>query len=527
MAALEGGPEAEAEEAEEEGQLEASDLGREVVDAGEEGTGELADVAERVGGDGLDVLVDEVFVALVGVGEVGAIGLGLEEGFFGDATVGEVGAASEDFGGVEGEREAVVDDFLSGDPGADGEGGAEGVAEADEEGAPAGDAAGEGEGDDDEEVEGEGEEGDAGGEGGDAVDEAGEEGPARGKDPGGEPGREQGKDGEHVAAVFGDESVDVVEVGGGSDGADGEDEAQPAGVEEATDAVDAGDGEGEADGVEALGESEFDAEEGEEGGEEGGVEGALILEAAFEALAFGETDGHGVPSGGVAFGDAFDHEGVVGEVAVGVEAGEDGDEGEAEDEGLATPAGGGAITAEEAVGGEVEGLGMSSAESVVEEELTEEEGAKEPADAGFELGGGGNGVADGGVGEIGGLYGDEVDAAVDPMEPAWAEFFEVAIGDGLVDPAVVILEELSAARHEGGAVVLGELPAAVGGEGLNAIWIEFVAGGEADAVKLLAKSEDAEKYGDAEADGDAVGQKSMPTLGSWICFLGIQYVQFP
>jgi hypothetical protein len=108
------------------------------------------------------------------------------------------------------------------------------------------------------------------------------------------------------------------------------------------------------------------------------------------------------------------------------------------------------------------------------------------------------------------------------MEPARAEFFEVAIGDGLVDPEFVVLEEFGTARHEGGAVVLGELPAAVGGEGLNAIWIEFVAGGEADAVKLLAKSEDAEKYGDAEADGDAVRQKSMPTWGSWVCFLGIQ-----
>lgn len=324
LAALEGGPEAEAEEAEEEGQLEASDLGGEVVDAGEEGAAELAEVTERVGGDGLEVLVDEVFVALVGVGEVGALGLGLEEGFFGEAAVGEVGAASEDFGGVEGESEAVIDDFLSGDPWADGEGGAEGVEEADEEGSPPGDAPGDGEGDDDEEVEGKGEEGDAGGEGSEAVDEAGEEGPAGGKDPGGQPGGEQGEQGEHVAAVFGDDGVDVVEVGGGGDGADGEYEAQPAGVEEATDAVDAGDGEGEADGVEALGKREFDAEEGEEGGEEGGVEGALILEAAFESLAFSETDGHGEPSGGITFRDAFDHEGVVGEVAVGVEAGEDG-----------------------------------------------------------------------------------------------------------------------------------------------------------------------------------------------------------
>jgi hypothetical protein len=84
------------------------------------------------------------------------------------------------------------------------------------------------------------------------------------------------------------------------------------------------------------------------------------------------------------------------------------------------------------------------------------------------------------------------------------------------------LEEFGAARHEGGAVVLGELPAAVGGEGLDAIRFEAVLGGEADAVKLLAKSEDAEEYGDAEADGDAVGQKSMPTWGSWVCFLGIQ-----
>ena len=129
---------------------------------------------------------------------------------------------------------------------------------------------------------------------------------------------------------------------------------------------------------------------------------------------------------------------------------------------------------------------------------------------------------DGGVGWIGGLFGDEVDAAVDPVEPAGAEFFEVAIGDGLIDPAVVVLEEFGAARHEGGAVVLGELPAAVGGEGLDAIRFEAVLGGEADAVKLLAKSEDAEEYGDAEADGDAVGQKSMPTWGSWVCFLGIQ-----
>jgi hypothetical protein len=59
--------------------------------------------------------------------------------------------------------------------------------------------------------------------------------------------------------------------------------------------------------------------------------------------------------------------------------------------------------------------------------------------------------------------------------------------------------------------VLGELPATVGGEGLDAIRFEVMFGGEADAVKLLAKSEDAEEYGDAEADGDAVGQKSMPT----------------
>jgi hypothetical protein len=69
--------------------------------------------------------------------------------------------------------------------------------------------------------------------------------------------------------------------------------------------------------------------------------------------------------------------------------------------------------------------------------------------------------------------------------------------------------------------VFGELPAAVGGEGLDAIGIEFVAGGEADAVKLLAKSEDAEKYGDAEADGDAVGQEIVPTWGSWKVSLGI------
>ena len=141
--------------------MEAAVVEGKEVGAGPKGEGDLFDVADGVVGDVLAEDGHEGVITGLGGGEIEAGGGCFFENFAGETFFDGIRAAGEDVGGIEGESEAVVVDFLTDEPRADDEGGGAGVGDAEGKGALPGGAAEDGGEGENEGVGGEGEDGDA------------------------------------------------------------------------------------------------------------------------------------------------------------------------------------------------------------------------------------------------------------------------------------------------------------------------------------------------------------------------------